>query len=58
MLYKIKETIQDWITSFCLWIVKKVNRGADRCLSQRLFEMAEEYNCRPGIDNYCEKQRL
>jgi len=30
--------IQGWITSFCFWIVKKINRGRDRCLWKKRQE--------------------
>lgn len=50
------EGIRDWtidcLTTACLWIIRKLNTSKDRCLSQRLFEVAENYNTRPGTFNY------
>ncbi len=55
-MYWDKEGIQDWIidslTTACIWVIRKLNRSKDRCLSQRLFMVAEGYNTRPGTFNY------
>lgn len=40
------------ITKLCLWIICKINKHKDRCLSQHLFNVAEDYNTRPGTNNY------
>ncbi len=40
------------ITTFCLWIIQKVNRGKNNCVSQRLFNVAELYNTKSGRMNY------
>lgn len=48
----LKESITFKITILCLYIIKKINPNKDRCLSQKLFEMAEDYNARPGEYNY------
>jgi metal-responsive CopG/Arc/MetJ family transcriptional regulator len=42
------------ITDVSLGIIQMVNRHKDRCLSQRLFKIAEKYNTRPGTHNYTE----
>jgi hypothetical protein len=40
------------MTNFLLWLVGKLNTKKDRNLSQKLFDMAETYNTRPGTNNY------
>ncbi len=40
------------VAYFCLWVIEKTNRYCDRRLSQRLFDLAERYNTRPGTFNY------
>lgn len=32
------------MTTFLLWLVRKLNRYKDRCLSKRLHRLADEYN--------------
>ena len=44
--------MREKVTDFCIYIVKKVNKFKNRCLSQRLFDLAETYNNRPGTYNY------
>jgi len=50
--YDLKIDIKYYITAFCFWVIKKINYSKDRNLSQRLFIAAEDYNCRPGTNNY------
>lgn len=44
------------LTNLLLYFVAKLNRYKDRNLSQKLFDMAEDYNTRPGTFNYFNKQ--
>jgi hypothetical protein len=44
--------VRENITSFLLWCLIRTNRCRDRSLSQRLFDIAESYNTRPGEMNY------
>ena len=50
--WDIKLRIRELMTDFCLWLLQRVNRYCDRCLSQILFVLAERYNTRPGTFNY------
>lgn len=50
--YRTAWWFQRRITALCLWVIRKTNRNKDRCLSQWLFEIAEEYNTRPGTFHY------
>jgi len=43
------------LTNLLLYFVAKLNRYKDRNLSQRLFDMAEDYNTKPGTFNYFNK---
>lgn len=52
--YEIKEIIIESVTNIALFIIKKTNKYKNRCLSQRLYEVAEEYNTRPNENNYNE----
>jgi hypothetical protein len=49
---EIKERIIEIITDISILIIKKVNRYKNRCLSQKLFNIAETYNTRPNTNNY------
>ena len=51
-MYSLKENIQYYSVSVCLFVIGFFNRTKNRCLSQRLYEAAEEYNTRPGTMNY------
>jgi len=52
MFYWFMLDLQYYITKICLWLVKKINTSKSRNLSQVLFLMAEDYNTRPGTNNY------
>lgn len=54
-MYYIIEYLRDTSTSILLYLVTKINSGTDRNLSQKLFDMAEDYNTRPGTFNYFNK---
>jgi hypothetical protein len=47
-----KEWLVYKITMLCLWTIGKLNKYKDRGLSQSLFDLAEDYNTRPGTFNY------
>lgn len=51
MYWKLRWFIEEF-TLLCLWLIKKTNPYKDRVLSQNLFDLAEEYNTRPGTFNY------
>ena len=51
-LYSLKLQIQHRLTLTVLWLILKINPHKSNCLSQRLFNLAENYNTRPGTDNY------
>lgn len=51
-IWEIKGFIRDTINELCFFIIRKTNRYKDRNLSQNLFDIAEEYNTRPGKNNY------
>jgi len=51
-MYKIKIAIKLIITNICINIIRKINKHCDRILSNKLHNLAEEYNTRPGINNY------
>jgi len=53
MLWELKIWSIGLVTDICLLIINKINPYKDRCLSQRLFDLAEDYNTRPGTNNYC-----
>lgn len=36
------------MTTFLLWVMRLFNRKKNRCLAQRLYDLAEEYNPDPG----------
>lgn len=44
--------MKKYITNLCLKLIWKINRGKSNCLSERLFELAELYNTKPGNFNY------
>lgn len=50
--FKIKWRMRNKINEFLLRLIKKVNPHKSRVLSQKLFELAEKYNTRPGEMNY------
>lgn len=50
--YEIKERTIEFITDISIFIIKKINRYKNRCLSQRLFKVAETYNTMPEKYNY------
>ena len=39
--------IAEYITDFCIWVVKKVNKYKNRCLAQKLFDLSKWYEPRP-----------
>lgn len=51
-LWDLKNQIQYRLTLTALWIIRKINPYKNNGLSQRLFDLAEECNTRPGTDNY------
>lgn len=55
-MYYIKEFVREKVTDFCIHIIKKVNRFKNRCLSKRLFYLAETYNNRPKTYNYNKRE--
>lgn len=54
-MWFLKQRIIESMTDFLLWTVCKINRSKDKFLSQRLFEIAELYSCRPGNFDYYNK---
>lgn len=51
-VYLVKEYLKAQSTDLALKYVALVNKGKDRNLSQKLFNLAEDYNTRPGETNY------
>lgn len=51
-LYSLRLQIQHRLTLTLLWFIQKVNPYKDGGVSQRLFDLAENYNTRPGTNNY------
>jgi len=50
--YELVIIFRDTSNDFLLWCIQKINKYKDRNLSQRLFEIAEFYNTKPGTRNY------
>ena len=44
--------VPNYITNLLVWFIKKINPSKNRVLSQKLFDLAEDYNTRPGTSNY------
>jgi len=44
--------MKKYITNLCLKLIWKINRVKSNCLSEKLFELAELYNTKPGNFNY------
>ena len=52
--YPFYDSIEGSITSLSFLLLKCVNRYKDNRLSQKLFDLAERYNTRPGTHNYAD----
>lgn len=52
MIQKLSNWFRVESTRFLLWSLAKINRVKDNRLSQELFDLAEDYNTRPGTNNY------
>lgn len=50
--FEIKLYLRNKVNNFLFYLIRTVNKGKNRVLSQKLFELAEEYNTRPGTMNY------
>jgi len=48
----LHDHLRYYLLKFGMWFIKRVADTKDRQLSQQLFEMAEDYNTRPGSWNY------
>jgi len=42
--------IQSYLTSFCLWVIQKLNRSKNRCLASDFYNLACEYE--PSYNGY------
>ncbi len=49
--------MKNLITDLYLKLIWKINRSKSNCLSERLFELAELYNTKPGNFNYRQQRR-
>lgn len=54
-MYEIKLYIRTLLNNFAIGLILKNNKYKDRILSQKLFDLAEEYNTRPRTNNYNQK---
>lgn len=42
-MQEIKEDITYYLTSVCIWVIKKINPHKNRILAQRMKELAHHY---------------